>query len=120
VALLGRSHQGSPEAEDTLTMIPHGVEISIAGGGAEGKDGTDQKLFAGYIRGLRVTASWGATRITPGNRLRAYFDLQVVVWLTVEGLGLTWEAARLPGQPPQSQSQATLSTVALPWVISGL
>jgi len=50
---------------------------------------TDEKLFAGYIRGVRVTASWGATWITPGNHLRAYFDLRVVVWLTVEGLGLT-------------------------------
>jgi len=68
---------------------------------------TDQKLFAGYIRGVRVTVSWSATWITPGNPLRAYFDLWVVVWLTVEGLGLTGEAARLPGQPPQSQSQAT-------------
>ena len=36
--LLGRSHQGRPEAEDTLTMISHGVEISIAGGGADEKD----------------------------------------------------------------------------------
>jgi len=54
---------------------------------------TDQKLFAGYIRGVRVTTSWGATWITPGNHLRAYFDLRVVVWLTVEGLGLTGEAA---------------------------
>jgi len=69
---------------------------------------TDQKLFAGYIRGVRVTASRGATWITPGNHLRAVFDLRVVVWLTVEGLGLIGEAARLPGQPPQSQSQATL------------
>jgi len=68
---------------------------------------TDQKLFAGYIRGVRVTASWGATSITPGNHLRAYFDLQVVVWLTVEGVGLTGEAAWLPGQPPQSQSRAS-------------
>jgi len=68
---------------------------------------TDQKVVAGYIRGVRVTASWGATWITPGNHLRAYFDLRVVVWLTVEGLGLTVEAVRLPGQPPQSQSQAT-------------
>jgi len=68
---------------------------------------TDQKLFAGYIRGVRVTASWGAAWITPGNQVRAYFDLRVVVWLTVEGLGLTREAARLPGQPPQSQSRAT-------------
>jgi len=38
VVLLGRSHQGRPEAEDTLTMISHGVEISIAGGGADQKD----------------------------------------------------------------------------------
>ena len=38
MTLLGRSHQGSPEAEDTLTMISHGVEISIAGGGADEKD----------------------------------------------------------------------------------
>jgi len=68
---------------------------------------TDQKLFAGYIRGVRVASSWGATWITPGNHLRAYFDLRVVVRLIVEGLGLTREAARLPGQPPQSQSQAT-------------
>jgi len=68
---------------------------------------TDQKLFAGYIRGVRVTASWGPTWITPGNHVRAYFDLRVVVWLTVEGFGLTGEAARLPGQPLQCQSQAT-------------
>jgi len=68
---------------------------------------TNQKLFAGYIRGLRVTASWGATWITAGKYLRAYFDLRVLVWLTVEGLGLTPEAARLPGQPPHGQSQAT-------------
>jgi len=68
---------------------------------------TDQRLLAGYIRGVRVTASLGATWITPGNHLRAYFDLRVVVWLTGEGLGLTEEAARLPGQPPQSHSQAT-------------
>ena len=68
---------------------------------------TDQKLLAGYIRGVTVTASWGATWITPGNDLRTYFDLRVVVWLTGEGLWLTGEAARLPGQPPQSQSLAT-------------
>jgi len=66
---------------------------------------TDQKLFEGYIRGVRVTASWGTTWITLGNNLQAYFDLRGVVWLTVEGLGLSGEAARLPGQPPQSQSQ---------------
>jgi len=68
---------------------------------------TDQKLFAGYIRGVRVTDVWGATWITPGNPLQAYFDLRVVVWLTVERLGLTGEAARLPGQPPQSLSRVT-------------
>jgi len=38
VTLLGKSHQGRSEAEDTLTMISHGVEISIAGGGADEKD----------------------------------------------------------------------------------
>jgi len=63
---------------------------------------TDQKLFAGYIRGMRVTASWGTTWITPGNHLRADFDLWVVVWLTVESLRLTGEAVRLPGQPPKA------------------
>jgi len=68
---------------------------------------TDQKLFAGYIRGVRVTASWGATWITLGNTLRASFDLWIVVWLTVKGLGLTGDAARLPGQPLQSQSRVT-------------
>jgi len=40
---------------------------------------TNQKLFAGYIRGVKVTASWGATWITPGNHPQAYFDLWVVV-----------------------------------------
>jgi len=45
VALLGRSHQGSPEAVDTLTMISHGVEISIAGGGADEKDEGNRGLF---------------------------------------------------------------------------
>ena len=37
---------------------------------------------------MRVTASWGATWITPENHLLAYVDLRVVVWLTVEGLGI--------------------------------
>ena len=32
--LLSRSHQGRPEGKDTPTMISHGVEISIDGGGA--------------------------------------------------------------------------------------
>jgi len=67
-----------------------------------------------------VTAAWVATWITSGNHLRAYFDLWVVVWLIVEYLGLTKKVAMLLGQPPQSQSQATQRTVALPWVISGL
>jgi len=40
VTLLGRSYRGRSEAEDTLTMISHGVEISIAGGGADEKDET--------------------------------------------------------------------------------
>jgi len=30
--------RGRSEAEDTFTMISHGVEISIAGGGADEKD----------------------------------------------------------------------------------
>jgi len=38
VLLLVRSHQGRAEAGNTLTMISHGVEISIAGGGADEKD----------------------------------------------------------------------------------
>jgi len=38
VVLLGKSHRGRPEAGETLTMISHGVEISIAGGGADEKD----------------------------------------------------------------------------------
>jgi len=50
---------------------------------------TDQQLLAGYIRSVRVTASWGTTWIIPGNPLRAYFDFRVVVWSTVENLGLT-------------------------------
>jgi len=58
-------------------------------------------LFAGYIRDVRATASWGATQIKPGNHLQAYFNYRVVVWSTVEGLGLTGEAARLPRQPLQ-------------------
>jgi len=33
--LLGRSHLWRPEAGDTLTMISHRVEISIARGGAD-------------------------------------------------------------------------------------
>jgi len=49
-----------------------------------------------------VAASWSATRITPENRLQVSFDLGVVVVLTVADLGLTGEAARLPGQPFQS------------------
>jgi len=49
VALLGRSHQGSPEAEDTLTMISHGVEISIAGGGADEKDARGRGRRGLYI-----------------------------------------------------------------------
>jgi len=68
---------------------------------------TYQKLFAGYIRGVRgPTATLGSTWILPGNHLLAYFDLLVVVWSNVEGLGLTEEAARLLRHPLQ-QSQAT-------------
>jgi len=40
---------------------------------------TDQRLFAGYIRGVRLTASWGATWIAPGNHQGASIDLQAVV-----------------------------------------
>ena len=36
--LLGRSHQGTSQAEDTPTMISRGVEISIARGEADKKD----------------------------------------------------------------------------------
>jgi len=36
--LLGRSHPGRTEAEDTLTIISHGVAISIAGGRVDQKD----------------------------------------------------------------------------------
>jgi len=39
VTLLGRSHQGRSEAADTPTMMSHRVEISIAGGGGDEKDG---------------------------------------------------------------------------------
>jgi len=39
LTLVGRSHQGRSEAEDTLTTISLGVEISIPGGGADEKDG---------------------------------------------------------------------------------
>jgi len=49
VILLGRSHQGSPEAQDTLTMISHGVEISIAGGGADEKDELFFRFGPGFI-----------------------------------------------------------------------
>jgi len=46
VPLLGRSHQGRAVAVDTLTMISHGVEISIAGGGADEKDeGSEGSFF---------------------------------------------------------------------------
>ena len=37
--------RGRSEAEDTLTMISHGVEISIAGGGADEKDGAREGSF---------------------------------------------------------------------------
>jgi len=45
VTLLGRRHQGRPEAEDTLTMISRGVGISIAGGGAGEEDVQRMKLI---------------------------------------------------------------------------
>jgi len=49
VALLGRSHRGSPEVEDTHKMISHDVEISIAGGGADEKDGEREGSFLFYF-----------------------------------------------------------------------
>jgi len=58
--------------------------------------------LAGYLRGMRVAASWGATRITPENHQQASFDLRVVVVLTVADKGLTGEVARLQGQESQS------------------
>jgi len=68
---------------------------------------TQQKLFEQYIRGVRVTASGGATWIMPRNHQRAYLNWWVVVWSTVEALGLTAEAVSLAGQPPQLQFPAT-------------
>ena len=56
VTLLGRSHQGSPEAEDTLTMISNGVEISIAGGGADEKDVKEFGLRVLYISIIAIEA----------------------------------------------------------------
>ena len=38
IVLLGRSHQWRSEGGDTLTMISHGVEISITGSAADEKD----------------------------------------------------------------------------------
>jgi len=50
VPLLGRSHQGRAVAVDTLTMISHGVEISIAGGGADEKDeGSEGSFFSFFF-----------------------------------------------------------------------
>jgi len=55
--LLGRSHGRRSEAEYTLTMISHGVEISIGGGGADENDEKKKKndekepiFFISYIR----------------------------------------------------------------------
>jgi len=52
------------------------------------------------MRSVRVTAFKGGTRIMPGNYLGVYFDLWVVVWLTVVGLKMAEEAARHPRQLP--------------------
>jgi len=46
---LGRSHQGRAEAGDSLTMISHGVEISIARGGADEKDERVGGVFFFFI-----------------------------------------------------------------------
>jgi len=56
VLLLGRSHQGRAAAVDTLTMISHGVEISIAGGGADEKDEGNRGRSLPYIEGNPSTA----------------------------------------------------------------
>jgi len=61
-------------------------------------DPSDQRLFTGYIRGVRVTATWGATCITAENHLQAYFDLWEMVCVSSTGtivtdafpLGLVW------------------------------
>jgi len=45
VVLLGRSHEGSPEAGGTLTMNSHGIEISIAEGGADEKHDWNKVVF---------------------------------------------------------------------------
>ena len=47
---LGRSHQGRAAAVDTLTIISHGVEISIAGGGADEQDeGSEGSFFFFFL-----------------------------------------------------------------------
>jgi len=46
VTLLGQSHQGRPEGEDTPTMISQGIEISIDGGGADEKDEGSEGSFS--------------------------------------------------------------------------
>jgi len=56
VTFLGRSQQGRSEAEDTLTIISHGVEISIAGGGADEKDERKYGAKPPYIEGNPSTA----------------------------------------------------------------
>ena len=74
---------------------------------------TDWKLFAEYIRGVRVSAFWSATWVMTGNQIRAYLNLRVVVWLIGVRLGLTAEAARLSEQSPQCQSQTIPCTITL-------
>jgi len=49
VARLGGSNQGRPEGDDTLTMISHGVEISIAAGEADEKDEGHRGLFLFFL-----------------------------------------------------------------------
>ena len=56
---------------------------------------SQQKLLGGYMKCVRVTFSWGTTSIAPGNNLRAYFDLRVMVRLTIVGLKPTGKAAQL-------------------------
>lgn len=80
----------------------------------------NKKLFAGYPRGVRVTDSQDATCALPGNYLQAYFDLWVVVWLTVAALWVTGKAARLSRHQPTDQSEPSSRTVGLRQARSGL
>ena len=49
MTLLGKSHHGRSEAEDTLTIISHGVESSIAGGRGDETDGREEAAKAPFV-----------------------------------------------------------------------